>query len=119
VKSLAEQLAELQQTAKALPQIQAELKRIEASVGKLNVLLGGQRAVKRGRRPKSEPKKARRGKTKSRISLKDKLLQALAKGPMAAARLKKVDGRAVPRTLEKWVAQGILKKEPRGLYSRP
>jgi hypothetical protein len=118
-KTLAEQLAELQRAAEALPAIQTEIKKIEASVVKLNQLLGGQLAAKKGRPTKVAPKITRRRRTKARTGLKEKVLAALAKGPVPAAKLKKVDGRAVPRTLDKWVSLGILKKGPRGLYSKP
>lgn len=118
VNSLAAQLAELQKAAEALPAIQAEIKKIEASVGKLNVLLGGQPAKRRGRPPKKALKETRPVKPKARTGVKEKVLQALAKGLMSAAQLKKVDGRAAPRTLDKWVSLGILKREAKGLYSR-
>ena len=119
MKSLAKQLAELEKAAEALPAIQAEIKKIEASVGRLNQLLGGQPAAKKRRPAKVAPKIARRRQAKARTGLKEKVLAALAKGPMSPAQVKKVDGRAVPRTLDKWVSLGILKKEPRGMYSRP
>jgi len=117
-KSLAEQIAKLQKAAEALPAIQAEIKKIETSVSKLNHLLGGQPAKRRGRLPKSQPKIARRRRAKARMGLKEKVLAALAKDPMSAAQLKKVDGRAVARTLDKWASLGILKKESKGLYSK-
>ena len=118
-KSFAEQIADLQRAAEALPAIQTEIKKIEACVGKLNQLLGGQPAAKRGRPAEPAPKVTRRRRAKGRTGLKEKVLAALAKGSMSAAQLKKVDGRAVPRTLDKWGSLGILKKEPRGLYSKP
>jgi type II secretory pathway component HofQ len=119
MKSLAKQLAQLEKAAEALPAIQTEIRRIEASVSKLNQFLGGRPAAKRGRPAKVAPKITRRRQAKARTGLKEKVLAALAKGPLAAAHLKKLDGRAVPRTLDKWVSLGILKKEPKGLYSRP
>jgi hypothetical protein len=119
MKSLAEQLAELEKAAEALPAIQAEIKKIEACVGRLNQLLGGQPVAKRGRPAKVAPKITRRRRAKARTGLKEKVLAALAKGPMSVAELKKEDRRAVPRTLDKWVSLGILKKEPKGRYSRP
>lgn len=118
MKSLAEQSEELQQTAKALPEIRAEIKKWEISVGKLTRLLGGETAVRRGRPPKEEAKAKRRGRPKTRKGLKEKVLQALAKGPLAAPQLRKVDGRALPGALDKWVSEGILKKEAKGLYAR-
>ena len=119
MKSLAEQLAELERAAEALPAIQAEIQKIEVCVGRLNQLLGGRPAAKRGRPTKVAPKTTRQRRVKARTGLKEKVLAALAKGPMAAAQLKKLDGRAAPRTLDKWVSLGILKKEPKGLYSKP
>jgi hypothetical protein len=118
-KTLAEQLGELQRAAEALPTIQAEIRKIEASVSKLNQLLSGQPAAKKGRSAKVAPKITRRHRANARTGLKEKVLAALTKGPMTAAQLRKVDGRAVRRTLDKWVSLGILKKEPKGLYSKP
>jgi hypothetical protein len=118
-KSLAEQLAELQRAAEALPEIQVEIKKIEVCVSRLNQLLGGQPAAKQGQPAKVAPKITQRWRAKARIGLKEKVLAALAKGPLSAAQLKSVDGRAFPRALDKWVSLGILRKEPKGLYSRP
>jgi hypothetical protein len=119
MKSLAEQIAELEKAAEALPAIQAEIRKIAVCVGRLNQLLGGQPAAKRRRPAKVAPTITRRRRAKARTGLKEKVLAALAKSPMSPAQVKKVDGRAVPRTLDRWVSLGILKKEPKGLYSKP
>ncbi|MCX8037081.1 MAG: hypothetical protein N3D11_08570 [Candidatus Sumerlaeia bacterium] len=117
-KTLAEQIVELQRAAEVLPIVQKEIQKIAESVGRLKQLLGGEPTSRRKAAPKVAAKTKRERRARKFVTLKDKVFGALEKGPQSVEQLTKVDGRAVARTLDKWVALGILEKNGKGLYSK-
>ncbi len=117
-KTLAEQIAELQRAAQVLPSVRAEIQKIGESVNRLKLLLGGKPASKGKAAAKPAVRAKQQRRARKFIGLKEKVLGALEKGPQSLEQLMKVDGRAVARTLDKWVALGLLKKNGKGLYSK-
>ncbi|MCX8037749.1 MAG: hypothetical protein N3D11_12025 [Candidatus Sumerlaeia bacterium] len=122
-KRFVKQLIELQKAAEALPAIREEVQKIEASLAKLQSVLGGpavaQPGKKRGRPRKALSKPTAEKPTPKSSGLIQKILAHLESGAKTAAQLMAVDGRANPKTLNKWVSLGILKRGPGGRYRKP
>ncbi len=123
-KTFAEHVIELQKAAKALPAIRKEVQKIEAGLANLQALFGGaaaaQPATKRGRPAgKAGLKSAAQQPVRKSSGLIQKILAEVDKGAKTAAQLMALDGRANPKTLNKWVWLGILKRGPGGRCRKP